>query len=141
MPFPGINTDDNRFPEAAARLFNQPGVFHGGGAQDDPLYAGFEQLLDGLRSADASAELSGNQQAVGDVSYYLQINELTPGGAIQVNDMYPGCPQRLPLQGDLYRLLGEYRFLVIVTLIEADTLTLFQVYCRDNFYFDYLITD
>lgn len=42
MSFPGINANDNRLPELMACLFNQPGVFYGGGTQDNALDAGFK---------------------------------------------------------------------------------------------------
>jgi len=50
--------------------------------------------------------------------------------------MQPRCTQRLPPQGSLYRVIRKYRFLVIVTLIQANALTLPQVYGWDYFYCD-----
>jgi len=46
--------------------------------------------------------------------------EFAGGGAVKVNNMYPGRPQGLPLQCYLRRVTREYRFLLIVTLVEAD---------------------
>ena len=40
----GINTNNDRLAEPAAGLFNQPGVFYSGCAQDNTLYASFKQL-------------------------------------------------------------------------------------------------
>ena len=48
--------------------------------------------------------------------------------------MQSWCPQRLPLESYLYRVVGEYCFLLIIALIQADTLALPQVYRRDYFY-------
>jgi hypothetical protein len=42
IPLPGINANNDRFAELAACLFNQLGVFNGGCAQDDTLYASFK---------------------------------------------------------------------------------------------------
>jgi hypothetical protein len=44
-------------------------------------------------------------------------------------------PHRLPFQGDIQRVVGKYRFLVIISLVKANTLPISQVYGRDNFYF------
>jgi hypothetical protein len=41
-----------------------------------------------------------------------------------------GCPQRLPLQGGFYRVFGEYRFALIVALVEADTPAAPDIYGR-----------
>ena len=49
--------------------------------------------------------------------------------------MQSGCPQRLPLKSYLYRVIREYRFLIIVTLIEANTLTIPNIYRWDYLYF------
>jgi hypothetical protein len=46
--------------------------------------------------------------------------EFAGGGAVKVNNVYPGRPQGLPLQCYLRRVTREYRFLLIVTLVEAD---------------------
>jgi len=48
--------------------------------------------------------------------------------------MQPGCPQRLPLQSYLYRVIGEYRFLFIVALIQANAFTTPDIYSRNDFY-------
>ena len=48
--------------------------------------------------------------------------------------MQPWCPQRLPLQGNLYRVIREYRLLIIVALIKANALTVSKVYSGDYFY-------
>ena len=48
--------------------------------------------------------------------------------------MQPGGSQRLPLKSYLYRVIGEYRFLLIVTLIQANAFTLSKVYSRNDFY-------
>jgi hypothetical protein len=47
--------------------------------------------------------------------------------------MQSRCPQRLPLQGYLQRVIGEDRFLLVITLIEANAPAAFNVYGRDNF--------
>ena len=60
ISFPGINTNNNRFAEPVACLFNQPGVFYGGGAQDNTLYASLKQLLYCLELANATTQLGGN---------------------------------------------------------------------------------
>ena len=48
--------------------------------------------------------------------------------------MQSACPQRLPFKSYLYRVVGENRFLLIVTLIEANTLTIPDIYRRDYLY-------
>jgi len=48
--------------------------------------------------------------------------------------MQPGRPQRLPLQGHLYRVIEEDRLLLVVTLIEANALAVSEVYGWDYFY-------
>jgi len=48
--------------------------------------------------------------------------------------MQSACPQRLPLKSYLYRVIRENRFLVIVTLIETNTLTLSEVNGGDYLY-------
>ncbi len=48
--------------------------------------------------------------------------------------MQSGCPQRLPLKSYLYRVIREYRFLVIVTLIKTNTLTISKVNGRNYLY-------
>ena len=53
----GINTDNNGLAEPATRLFNQPGVFHRGCAQDNALDASFKQLLYCFQPADATTQL------------------------------------------------------------------------------------
>jgi hypothetical protein len=47
--------------------------------------------------------------------------------------MQPGRPQRLPLQGYLYRVIEEYRLLLVIALVEANALTVSDVYGRYNF--------
>ncbi len=49
--------------------------------------------------------------------------------------MQPRRPQRLPLQGYLYGIIGVSRLPVIVPLIQANTLTPPKVYGWDYFYF------
>jgi hypothetical protein len=44
------------------------------------------------------------------------------------------CSQRLPLQSYFQRVIGEYRFLIVVALIQADALATSKVYCRDYVY-------
>ena len=48
--------------------------------------------------------------------------------------MQPWCPQRLPFQSYLYRVIREYRLLVIITLVKANALTMSNVYGGDYFY-------
>ncbi len=60
MSLPGIKADNNRFSEFTAGRFNQLGVFYGGGAQDNALYAGFKQLFYCFQPADSSANLGGD---------------------------------------------------------------------------------
>ena len=48
--------------------------------------------------------------------------------------MNSGSPQRLPLQSNLYRVLGEYGFPFVITLVEADAITFSEVYSRDDVY-------
>ena len=40
----------------------------------------------------------------------------------------------MPLQSNLYRVLGEYSFLIVITLIEADAVTFSEVYSGDDIY-------
>ena len=47
--------------------------------------------------------------------------------------MEAGRPQRLPLEGGFYRVVGEYRFALIVALVEADTPAAADIYGRDDF--------
>ena len=54
MSLPGINTNNNGLAELTARLFDKLGVFHGGGAQDDPLDTSLKQLLYRFQSANAA---------------------------------------------------------------------------------------
>ena len=53
-------------------------------------------------------------------------------GAVEVNDMEAGRSQRLPLQGDLYRVVGEDRLLLVIALVEADAPAVSDVYGRYN---------
>jgi len=46
--------------------------------------------------------------------------------------MQAGRSQRLPLQGDLYRVVGEDRLLLIIALVEANALAVPDVYGRYN---------
>ncbi|MBA7687959.1 hypothetical protein ES703_96433 [subsurface metagenome] len=57
----GIDADDDGIAVALTGLFDEVGVFDGGGAQDYALDAGLEQLLYGLQVTDAAAELGGDQ--------------------------------------------------------------------------------
>ena len=87
IPLSGIKANNNRFAEATARLFNQPRVFYGGCAQDNPFDTGFKQLLYCFQLANASTHLGGNQYGAGYLVNNIQIAEFTAGGAIKVNDM------------------------------------------------------
>ncbi len=49
--------------------------------------------------------------------------------------MQSGCSQRLPLQSYLYRVFREDSLLIIVTLIQANAVTISKVYGGDYFYF------
>ena len=134
IPLPGINADNNRLGKLTAGLSNQLRRFHSGCTQDDALYASFKQLLYRFQLADATTHLDRNQRRAGYLPDDLQITELTGNGTIKVNNMQPGCPQRLPLQSHLYRVVREYRFLLIVALIQANAFTISKVYSRNNFY-------
>lgn len=87
----------------------------------------------GLDVADAAAELGGNEQDAGDVGDDFDVAYAALGGAVEVNDVQTGRPQRLPLQGGFYRVFGEYRFALIVALVEADTPAAADIYGRDDF--------
>ena len=83
----GIKANNNGFAEATACLFNQPRVFYSGCTQNNPLDAGFKQLLYCFQLANASTHLGGNQYGTGYLVNNIQITEFTAGGAIKVNDM------------------------------------------------------
>ena len=59
--FPGIDAHDYGLAEVAACLLDQRGVFYGGGAQDNAVYARFQQLFYCRQVADAAPGLGGNQ--------------------------------------------------------------------------------
>ncbi len=90
-------------------------------------------MLHGFQPADAAAQLSRNQQGTGYLGDNILVVDLASSGAIKVDNMQSWCSQRLPLKGYLYRLVGEYRFLPVITLIEANALTISEVYGRDDF--------
>jgi hypothetical protein len=46
-----------------------------------------------------------------------------------------GCPHGLPFQSHIKRVVGEDCFPVVVTLVQADTPAIPQVYGRYNFYY------
>jgi len=116
-----------------AGVFNELGVFDGGGAQDDALDAGLEQFMYRLQITDAAAELRWNQYGPGNIGDDFDVLDGALSGAVEVNDVESGCPQRLPLQGGFYRVFGEHRFAVIVALIKADTSAAADIYGRDDF--------
>jgi hypothetical protein len=86
-----------------------------------------------LDIADAAAELGGNQKGAGDISDDFNVADAAFGGTVEVNDVEAGSPQRLPLEGGLYRVVGEYRFPLIVALVEADAPAAADIYGRDDF--------
>jgi hypothetical protein len=77
--------------------------------------------------------LRWNQQGTGDIGDDFDVLDAALGGAVEVNYVQSRCPQRLPVQGGLYRVFGEYRFAVIVALVEADTPAAADIYRRDDF--------
>jgi hypothetical protein len=48
--------------------------------------------------------------------------------------MQPRRSERLPPQGDVYRVVREYGLLVIITLIESDAPAFSEVYSWNYFY-------
>jgi hypothetical protein len=89
--------------------------------------------MDGLQVADTAAQLRWNQYGAGDIGDEFDIAHTALSGAVEVNDVDTRRSQRLPLQGGLYRVFGEYRFAVIVALVEADTPAAADIYGRDDF--------
>jgi hypothetical protein len=130
----GINADDNGLTELAAGLFDQVRRLHGGRAQDNPLDAGLEHLLNLVQLTDTAAELGRNQHGTGNLESDIQILKLTGGGAVKVNNVNSRRPQRLPLQGRVQRVVGEDGLRLVVTLKEADALAAPDVYRRDYLY-------
>jgi hypothetical protein len=57
----GVDADDDGIAVAFTCLFNEVGVFDGGGAQDYALDAGLEEPVYGFDVADAAAELRWNE--------------------------------------------------------------------------------
>lgn len=133
-PFSGVNAYNNGFAEIAARFFNQLRVFYSSSPKDDAVNTGFKRLFYCLQLTDASTQLDRNQDGAGYLSNNVPVMDFTRCGAIKVNDMQPCCAERLPLQGDVYRVIREYGLLVIITLIESDAPAFSEVYSWNYFY-------
>jgi len=110
------------------------GVFHRGGADDDPLDAGLQRLFDGLQVTDAAAKLGGYEHRAYDFFDDRQVGDFSGLGAVEVNQVQAGSTQRLPAEGGIRRVFGENNFAVVVALVKPDTLAAPDVDCRDNFY-------
>ena len=117
----GIDAYYDRVPETAAGLGHQARGFNSGGTQYNTLDSKFKQLLYGLYIANAAAQLNGNQQSAGNLVNNLKIHEFSVPGAVEVDDMQARRAYRLPFQSYIQRVIGENRFLIIVTLVKADT--------------------
>ena len=52
--------------------------------------------------------------------------------------MQPVCPQRLPLQSYLHRVIGKDSLFIVVALVQSDAVATSNVNGRDYFYFIYL---
>ena len=137
-PLSGIDTNDNRVTEPAACLLNQIGIFHSGCAQDNALYTGLKPFFYCIYVPDATTQLGRDQYCAANLLDNIQISRPATGSAIKVNDMQPGCSQRLPSQSDLYRVIREDSLLVVITLVQANAVTTSNVYGRDYFYLIYL---
>ena len=60
------------------------------------------------------------------------VDRLAGGGPVEVNDMQPRGTQGLPVEGDLHRVVGEYRFPGVVPLVQPDAPAPLEVDGGDN---------
>lgn len=118
----------------ATGFFNQFGIIDGCRTEDNTFDAGFKQLLYCFQSADAPTQLCGYQYGAGYLGNEVQVTGFAAGGAIKVNDMDSGCPQRLPFQSYLQRVVREPGFAVVIALIQSDAPAISNIYGRDYFY-------
>ena len=101
-------------------------------AEYDTIYADIQHLLDVCKRAQTTAEFYAEGCFSAYASNQRKINRLALRGCVQINDMQPTGSCCLPALGDLHRVGGIGRDLVVIPLIEPHTLPVFDINCRED---------
>ena len=83
------------------------------------------------RGADSAAHLDGNSHGVDYAFHDAKIVGLAGAGAVEVHDVDTAGSEALPAEGDFDRVVGVHGLLGVVSLVEADALSVYKVYGGD----------
>ena len=101
-------------------------------SENHPFESAFEQGFGALVAADATTELHGDRQGLGDCPDAAVIHGVACSGTVEINEMQPLGPLLLPAQGLSHRIITESGHGLVVPLVEADAGALQQVDGRND---------
>ena len=133
LAVPGIEADDDVATKGRARVLQKAGVLDGCGADDDVAQAGIQVALNGVKVANTATELHVHLAAhlAQDLADGHLIFGVSGESAIQIDQMQPSRTLGHPAAGHQGRVFAKRGRLRHVALLEANTVTVFEIDCRN----------
>ena len=124
-----VETDDDVAGKRIAGVVQEPGILHGGGADDHVADAVVEIALDRVEVADAAAELDRNLVAddADDLADRELVLRLAGDGAVQIDDVQPLRAQLQPVPRHRGGILREDRRGLHVALPQAHAMSVLDI--------------